>query len=137
MTIDTHSEDPATPVCDAMRQSGAWNPLWDPFAQLDAAWTEQFMALAVVPHEVLDPKTIEFLSIAVNAACTHMYAPGVRRHIRRALDLGATPEEIVAVLQGVVTMGIHSMSLGAPILLEELERRGHRPRCDTKRSVQP
>lgn len=128
MTIDTHSEDPATPVCDAMRQSGAWNPLWDPFAQLDAAWTEQFMALAVVPHEVLDPKTIEFLSIAVNAACTHMYAPGVRRHIRRALDLGATPEEIVAVLQGVVTMGIHSMSLGAPILLEELERRGRWPK---------
>ncbi|WP_322061416.1 carboxymuconolactone decarboxylase family protein [Paraburkholderia sp. J63] len=124
MTFDTRPEASATPVCDAMHESGAWNPLWDPFAQLDAAWTEKFMALAVEPHKVLDAKTIEFISIAVNAACTHMYAPGVRRHIRRALDVGATPEEIVAVLQGVVTLGIHSMSLGAPILLEELERRG-------------
>ncbi|MDR3099149.1 MAG: carboxymuconolactone decarboxylase family protein [Paraburkholderia sp.] len=130
MTFDTRSEAPATPVCDAMRENGAWNPLWDPFAQLDAAWTEKFMALAVMPHDVLDAKTIEFISIAVNAACTHMYAPGVRRHMRRALDLGATPEEILAVLQGVVTLGVHSMSLGAPILVEELEalkQRGQRP----------
>lgn len=123
MTFDAQPGASATPVCDAMHESGAWNPLWDPFAQLDAAWTEKFMALAVEPHKVLDAKTIEFISIAVNAACTHMYAPGVRRHMRRALDVGATPEEILAVLQGVVTLGIHSMSLGAPILIEEMERR--------------
>jgi alkylhydroperoxidase/carboxymuconolactone decarboxylase family protein YurZ len=49
-----------------------------------------------------------------------MYGPGVRRHIRKALDLGATKEEIAAVLQLTSVLGIHTMSLGAPILLEEL-----------------
>lgn len=123
MLIDMPADSSTTPTCDAMRESGTWNPLWDPFATLDPQWTEQFISLALAPHSVLDPKTIEFISIAVNAACTHMYGPGVRRHIRRALDLGATKEEVLAVLQGVAALGIHSMSLGVPILLEELETR--------------
>jgi alkylhydroperoxidase/carboxymuconolactone decarboxylase family protein YurZ len=72
---------------------------------------------------VLDPKTVEFIAIAVDASCTHLYAPGVRRHIRKALDLGATQEEIAAVLQLTSVLGIHTMSLGAPMLLEELAAR--------------
>jgi len=52
-----------------------------------------------------------------------MYAPGVRRHIRKALELGVSKEEILAVLQTVSALGIHSMSLGAPILAEELAAR--------------
>jgi alkylhydroperoxidase/carboxymuconolactone decarboxylase family protein YurZ len=52
-----------------------------------------------------------------------MYAPGVRRHIRGALDAGATKQEILAVLQAVSVLGIHSMSLGAPILVDELAAR--------------
>jgi alkylhydroperoxidase/carboxymuconolactone decarboxylase family protein YurZ len=111
----------ATPTCDALRASGNWNPNWDPFAELDPVWTERFMAMGMVPmiSGVLDAKTVEFLAIAVDASCTHLYAPGVRRHIRKALELGATKEEITAVLQCVSVLGIHTMSLAAPILLEE------------------
>jgi alkylhydroperoxidase/carboxymuconolactone decarboxylase family protein YurZ len=114
---------PSTPICDRLRAAGEWNPLWDPFYQLDPAWTEAFFAMATMPMRpgVLDAKTIEFIAIAVDAACTHMYAPGVRRHIRKALALGATREEIAAVLQLTSVLGIHSMSLGAPMLLEEIE----------------
>jgi alkylhydroperoxidase/carboxymuconolactone decarboxylase family protein YurZ len=72
---------------------------------------------------VIDPLTWEFISIAVGASCTHMYAPGVRRHIQKALDLGATAEQIAAVLQGVAVIGIHSCALGFPILAEELAAR--------------
>jgi alkylhydroperoxidase/carboxymuconolactone decarboxylase family protein YurZ len=111
----------ATPICDALRASGNWNPNWDPFAKLDPAWTEQFMAMGMAPmiSGVLDAKTIEFIAIAVDASCTHLYAPGVRRHIGKALELGATKEEITAVLQCVSVLGIHTMSLAAPILIEE------------------
>ncbi|MHC8380779.1 carboxymuconolactone decarboxylase family protein [Pseudomonas sp. LB3P14] len=113
---------PTTPICDSLRASGYWNPNWEPFAALDPAWTEKFMAMAMAPlmSGVLDAKTVEFIAIAVDASCTHMYGPGVRNHIRKALDLGATQEEITAVLQLVSVLGIHTMSLGAPILLEEL-----------------
>ena len=112
----------ATPLCDRLRAAGEWNPNWQPFYELDPAWTEAFMAMGTKPmlSGVLDPKVIEFIAIAVDASCTHLYAPGVRRHIRRALDLGASQEEITAVLQCVSVLGIHTMSLGAPILREEL-----------------
>jgi len=111
-----------TPVCDTLKATDNWNPNWDPFYALDAGWTEKFMDMALKPMRsgVLDAKTIEFIAIAVDASCTHMYAPGVRRHVRKALALGATPEEITAVLQLTSVLGIHTMSLGAPILLEEL-----------------
>ena len=120
MTDAQHST--ATPYCDRLRQIGEWNPNWEPFYELDPVWTEKFMSMALAPmiSGVLDAKTIEFLAIAVDASCTHMYGPGVRRHIRKALELGATKEEITAVLQCVSVLGIHTMSLGAPILQEEL-----------------
>jgi alkylhydroperoxidase/carboxymuconolactone decarboxylase family protein YurZ len=121
-TMSAGNLEGTTPVCDAMRAKGDWNPAWDQFAQLDPVWTERFMAMAATPiaKGVLDPKVYEFLAIAVDASCTHMYAPGVRRHIRKALELGATKEEILAVLQCVSVLGIHSCSLGVPILVEEL-----------------
>lgn len=111
-----------TPICDQLRATGNWNPAWDAFAELDPAWAEKFMAMGMHPimSGVLEPKVLEFIAIAVDASCTHMYAPGTRRHIRKALELGATMQEVNAVLQAVSVLGIHSSSLGAPILLEEL-----------------
>src|SRR6185436_6891579 len=106
--------------------TGNWNPDWEPFAKLDPAWTEKVIAMAIAPAVAgaLDAKTIELIGIALDASCTHMYAPGVRRHIQRALKAGATKEEITAVLQLASLQGLHSMCLGAPILLEELEANG-------------
>jgi len=116
---------PPTPLCDRLRASGEWNPLWDPFYELDPEWTERFMAMGTLPmvRQVLDPKTVELIAIAVDASCTHLYAPGVQRHIRKALDLGVTKEEIAAVLQLTSVLGIHTMSVGAPLLLDELAAR--------------
>ena len=114
-----------TPITDHLKATGNWNKAWDEFQAFDPVWTEKFIDMGSLPMRsgVLDAKTIEFIAIAVDASCTHLYAPGVRRHIRAALDLGATKEEIMAVLQLVSVLGIHSCSLGAPILKEELEAR--------------
>jgi alkylhydroperoxidase/carboxymuconolactone decarboxylase family protein YurZ len=112
----------ATPVCDQLHATGNWNPAWNAIAELDPVWTEKFMVMGMhsMLSGVLEPKVLEFIAIAVDASCTHMYAPGTRRHIRKALELGATKEELAAVLQAVSVLGIHTSSLGAPILLEEL-----------------
>ena len=107
---------------DRTRATGNWNPDWEPFAQLDPAWTEKAIAFAITPavSGALDKKTIELIGIALDASCTHLYAPGVRRHIQRALKAGATREEITAVLQLACMQGLHSMCVAAPILLDEL-----------------
>jgi alkylhydroperoxidase/carboxymuconolactone decarboxylase family protein YurZ len=115
-----------TPISDAMKASGDWNSAWDEAAVLDAEWMEDFlkMGTSAWAKNVLDAKTLEFIAIAVDASCTHMYAPGTRRHISKALDLGATPQEIMSVLQAVAVLGIHSVAMGAPMLLEEMTKRG-------------
>lgn len=66
----------STPISDAMRTGGQWNPNWDPIAEVDPLWIEKFMAMGIHPMKHLDAKTIEFLAIAVDASCTHMYGPG-------------------------------------------------------------
>ena len=113
-----------TPACDAMKAIGQWNAAWDPFFELDPAWTDQFMAMGagIYKSGVLGPKEVELLSIALDASYTHMYAPGTRRHIKNALQAGATMEEIMEVLKLCVVQGVQACNLGVPILAEELER---------------
>ena len=63
-------------------------------------------------------------AIGADPSSTHMYAPGTRRHIAAAHDKGATPEEVMAVLEAVAVLGLHSVALGAPMLAEEMKARG-------------
>jgi alkylhydroperoxidase/carboxymuconolactone decarboxylase family protein YurZ len=123
------SSPAAAPPRSSRNASGNWNSDWEPFAALDPAWTEKVIAMAIAPAVVgvLDRKTIELIGIALDVSCTHLYAPGVRRHIQRALKVGATREEITAVLQLASLQGLHSMCVGAPILLDELQARSGEP----------
>ena len=84
-------------------------------------------------HEPVDQrntvrKLVELIGVAINAACTNLNAEGTRRHIRAALDAGASQEEILFVLKCASVMAIHSCSLGAPILLEEAKAAGVQPK---------
>jgi len=115
----------STPISDAARASGQWNQAWDQVAAFDDEWMEKFLDMGThsVRKGIIDPRTYELIAIAVDASCTHMYSPGVKRHIAKALDLGVTPEEIMAVLQLVAVLGIHSVALGTPHLVDEMNAR--------------
>jgi len=114
----------ATPAVDKVREIGQWNDAWNPFYELDPVWTDEFMASGadVYVGKVFSAKDMELISIAFDASITHMYAPGVRRHIKAALKAGATMEEIMEVLKICVANGIYACVLGVPILAEELKR---------------
>jgi len=115
-----------TPSCDRMKAAGLWNTAWDPFFELDPQWTDAFMACgnSIYGSKIFTPKEVELLSIAFDASYTHMYAPGTRRHIKSALALGATLEEIMEILKLCVGQGVQACNLGVPILAEELARTG-------------
>lgn len=113
-----------TPHTDRQRASGDWNPLWDTLREWDPAFVEGYLALRSVPFGKgpLPDKTKELILIAINAATTHLYGPGVRRHVQNALRLGATRDEILQVIELTVVLGIHGANLAVPILAEELAR---------------
>ncbi|MFE3003075.1 carboxymuconolactone decarboxylase family protein [Nocardia sp. NPDC059246] len=113
-----------TPSCDAMRAAGQWNEAWNPFFDLDPVWTDEFMAtgVGIYRSEVMSAKEVELLSIALDASFTHLYSPGIRRHIKAALGAGATTQEIMEVLKLCVAQGVQACNVGAAILAEELSR---------------
>ena len=103
---------------------GDWNPVWDRLRELDPDYLEAYLAFRSVPHKKgpLEQKYKELIMIAINAATTHLYGPGVRRHMQNALKAGATREEILETIQLTTVMGIHACNLAVPILLEEIAK---------------
>ena len=94
------------------------------FLRMAPDYLEAYLNYSAVPWKtgVLPPKVKELIYIAINAATTHLYAPGIRRHIRNALERGATKEEIVEVMGLVSALGSHSFTVGLPVLEEELKK---------------
>lgn len=107
---------------------GTWGEAWESILRLDPEFLLAYLDFSAVPWRKshLDTKTREFMYIVVDAAATHLYAPGVRQHIKAALAAGATPQEIMEVLECTATLGIHAMNVGVPVLVEILAERGIR-----------
>ncbi len=115
--------DPSGPFEPAaLRQLREW----------DARWAEACARMATGPWraEVLPRRLAELVE-------------GTRRHIRGALDAGATRDEVLTVLKMAALLTIHSCSLGAPILLEEARaagktaqpKPGPTPACDQMKAI--
>jgi alkylhydroperoxidase/carboxymuconolactone decarboxylase family protein YurZ len=103
-------------------KKGDWNPVWSHLQEMDPDFLEAYLAFRSIPHREgpLPQKYKELILVAINAATTHLYGPGVRRHMQNALKAGATREEILETIQLTTVMGIHSCNLAVPIMMEEL-----------------
>lgn len=107
---------PVGPWDDALSLLKKWDPQW---AETCRRMTDDPWVSGILPR-----KTVELIGIALNAACTNLNPDGTRRHIRGALQAGATRDEILIVIKMASLLSIHSCSLGAPILLDEATEAG-------------
>lgn len=108
---------------------GTWGEPWQRMLELDPAFVRAYLHFAAVPwtgEQHLEPKVKEFVSLAADAAATHLYEPGIRQHVAAALGHGATREEIMEVIELTSTLGIHAGNIGVPLLLEVLQEEGLR-----------
>jgi alkylhydroperoxidase/carboxymuconolactone decarboxylase family protein YurZ len=60
----------------------------------------------------------ELTYIAFDAAATHLYVPGLKLHMKNALGYGATPQEILEVLEIATLLSLHTVHVAAPIIEE-------------------
>jgi len=109
---------------DFIANRGYWSEIWDNVLALSPEYFEAYAEFSSVPWKMgsLEPKIRELIYVAIDAATTHLYEPGTRIHMQNALKLGATPEEVMEVLALTSVLGIHTMAIGVPALLEELKR---------------
>jgi len=123
-----------------------WGSSLDILKEWDPKGAELLLRVGTDPWTsgVLPRKEVELISLALHCACTNLNEAGTRRHIRGALDAGASREEVLLVLKCGAALAIHSCSLGAPILLEEMKAAGVKasnapkpktPACDVMREI--
>lgn len=105
-----------------------WDDAWEDILRLDPEFLASYLRFSAVPWRKnhLDDKVKELIYLAIDANATHLYLPGVRQHLQAALNLGATKDEIMEVLELSAALSIHVFSTGLPILIEVLEERGLR-----------
>lgn len=111
---------------DFIAQTAHWDQGCEAMLRLDANWFGTYAAYVKTAWNTraIDPVTRELVCIAVNASTTLLHKPGISLHTQRALACGATPGQIMEVLQLTSVLGIHTCSVAMPILLEEMARAG-------------
>jgi alkylhydroperoxidase/carboxymuconolactone decarboxylase family protein YurZ len=104
----------------------AFHTGWESLLSLDPAFFSASLSLASVPRRKshLSRKNQCLISLAVDSAATHLYAPGIRAHVAAALKEGASVHEILEVIELSSTLGIHACNIGVPLLVEVLKEEG-------------
>jgi alkylhydroperoxidase/carboxymuconolactone decarboxylase family protein YurZ len=107
---------------DFETKRGYWNDFWNEMLLLDADFFAAYTDFSSVPwlSGTLEPKVKELIYTAFDCSATHMFEPGLRQHVRNALALGASREEIMEVFELASGIGAKAFALGAPALREEL-----------------
>lgn len=105
---------------------GYWNSFCDGLLDLDPDFFAAYLDYSTIPWRdgPLQAKTKELIYVAIDAATTHLYKPGLRVHLRNALRHGATTKEIMEVYRLTSSIGAAAtMLLGTRILAKELGSR--------------
>ncbi|MGD9961372.1 carboxymuconolactone decarboxylase family protein [Nocardioides sp.] len=101
---------------------------WDVVRELHPEFLDAYVKMAEVPERSghLDPKVRAFVALAIDANVTHLDPDGMRSRLREARAAGASPEEILEVLECSATVSVHAMNVGVEVLLDVLQERGER-----------
>jgi len=96
--------------------------------QLTRMMPDYYRALSKMSTEswksgALTAKEREFVCIGIDCTVTHVYEPGLRRHVREALGHGATREEICEIFQLAALLGLEGFVIGATALFGTSEDR--------------
>ncbi|MFI5953945.1 carboxymuconolactone decarboxylase family protein [Cryptosporangium sp. NPDC051539] len=103
---------------DFTARRGYWNPTWDEMLEVAPDLFEAYTDFSSVPwnHGHLSPMVKELLYIAFDTSATHLYRVGLKLHIENALGYGATPQQIIEVMEIATLIGMQSVTLGAAFL---------------------
>jgi alkylhydroperoxidase/carboxymuconolactone decarboxylase family protein YurZ len=98
---------------------GNWPEAFTIFLEMDPSFFQDDMELSSFSYseiKALQPKDRGLVLCALNYASTDLNARGTKIHIRNALKLGATPDEIIEMLDIIALMGIHGVARSTSIV---------------------
>ena len=100
-----------------------WDETWAFVARHQPGFAEAYRRLRAVPvrKNHLSRRLQSLVELTINAATTHLNVAEIGPSLRRALEAGAQPVEVLECLELAATVGVHSMNIGVPLLVEVLE----------------
>lgn len=100
-----------------------WSPAWEPVLAYAPEYFESYLELSRIPWESgpLEPRVKELIYIAIDVVTTHLFEPGIRTHIKKAVEYGATPEQVIDVMTLASNIGAHTTLMGLSELAGELK----------------
>jgi alkylhydroperoxidase/carboxymuconolactone decarboxylase family protein YurZ len=93
-----------------------WSPLLEDLVRASPDFFNGYTAFSSAPWKTgtLPPKIKELIYVAIDVSTTHLFEPGTRIHMRNALRLGATPDQVLQVIEIVSCIGMQSYLASVP-----------------------
>lgn len=100
--------------------NGRWNEGLEELVGIDPGFLDAIRDYLAHPWTSgpLDDRERALVYVALHAAPTTLDTASVREYVGRALDHGATVEELAEVVEIVFIIGIHSVTIGVPVLVD-------------------
>jgi alkylhydroperoxidase/carboxymuconolactone decarboxylase family protein YurZ len=100
---------------DFVRERKYWAPAWDTVLAYTPEYFEAYLGLSRIPwvDGVLEEWFKELVYVAIDVVTTHLFTAGITTHVRKAVEYGATPGQVVDVITIASNIGIHTTLMGA------------------------
>ena len=115
-------KDKAKELIQQMEKERGFGRLWRAqLAERDPEFTEivHNVAIHLFQDGALSRKMKEIICVCCDAM--QFYEPGVRIHLRNAIKLGATEQEIIEALEVTFLPGVHYLTAHLPAIVDEFK----------------
>lgn len=75
---------------------------------------------SAMSESALSARMKELVLVAMHSTVTSLNAEATQRHVRRAIDVGATPADVLDVLVTIAPTANHALYFALPVLMKEL-----------------
>lgn len=103
------------------RERGYWRPWTETLLRERPQFLQTYARYAGHPARTgpLSARLVELIYVALDASSSHLFEPGLRTHMRMAMDAGASRDDVFDVLHLVAAQGLACVLQGVSILAEE------------------
>lgn len=101
-------------------QRGYWRPWVETLLESNPGFVEHYARYAGYPARTgpLSERMVELIYVALDSSGSHLFPSGLRTHMTRALQVGATRADVLDVLHLVAVQGVASVGQAAGIVSE-------------------
>lgn len=101
-------------------ERGYWRPWTETMLQASPGFVAQYARYAGYPARTgpLSERMVELLYVALDSSASHLFESGLKTHLKRALEVGATQADVFDVLHLVAVQGASGVCQAAGILAE-------------------